>query len=45
MDTPGEKQGSIGERIERIVREMQSLHDATGLEYFKAQASAWSQWV
>jgi hypothetical protein len=36
---------SVGQRVERLIREMLELHDVTGLEYFKAQASAWCQWV
>jgi hypothetical protein len=36
---------TIGERIEYIIDEMVSLHESTGVEYFNAQASGWSQWV
>ena len=36
---------TVGERIERIVMEMAALYEITGVEYFKAQASGWSQWV
>jgi hypothetical protein len=36
---------TVGERIEHIVNEMTSLYEVTGVEYFKAQASSWSQWV
>ena len=36
---------TVGERIEHIVNEMASLYEATGVEYFKAHASGWSQWV
>jgi prolyl 4-hydroxylase len=36
---------TIGERIERIIMEMESLYKATGLEYFRSHASGWSQWV
>jgi hypothetical protein len=36
---------TIGERIEYIIDEMVSLYEATGVEYFNAHASGWSQWV
>ena len=36
---------TVGERIEHLINEMDSLHEATGVEYFKAQALAWSGWV
>ena len=36
---------TVGGRIERLVMEMLLLYEATGCEYFKSQASAWSQWV
>uniref|UniRef100_A0A6C0BEH2 Uncharacterized protein n=1 Tax=viral metagenome TaxID=1070528 RepID=A0A6C0BEH2_9ZZZZ len=36
---------TVGERKENIVNEMASLYEATGVEYFKSQASAWSQWI
>ncbi len=42
---PPSEQTTVGERIERVVMEMRSLYEATGVEYFNAQASAWSQWV
>jgi hypothetical protein len=37
--------GQVGERVESIIAEMASLYELTGVEYFKSQASGWSQWV
>jgi hypothetical protein len=39
------EQLTIGDRIARIVNDVNYLYDATGVEYFKSQASSWSQWV
>jgi hypothetical protein len=36
---------STGETIEHIIRMFTTLYTDTGLEYFKAQACAMSQWV
>jgi hypothetical protein len=36
---------TVGQRIERIIQDMTVLYEITGVQYFKAQASGWSQWV
>jgi hypothetical protein len=38
-------QASVGERIKRLIDEIVSLHEVTGVKFFKSQELAWAHWA